>query len=134
MQALPVAILLCVAVNQVRLAFNQNLSPWSGGGFGMFSTTDAATDRHLHIYESSPAMRRELLVPAEFEDAARRALALPNDRWLRSLAVRMDEHFAISSASNLEIQVWSNHYDAETLQPHSQLLGHYRLHNDAIQP
>jgi hypothetical protein len=126
-----VAILLCVAVNQARLVFNEDLSPWSGGGFGMFSTTDAATDRHLHIYETTPALRRELSVPVDYEDDVRRALALPTERWLQLLAVRMGERFAIPSTSGLEIQVWSNRYQAETLQPRSRLLRHYRLHDAA---
>ena len=128
-QALPVVILLCVAVNQAQLVFNEGLSPWSGGGFGMFSTTDAATDRHLHIYETSPAMRRELSVPAEYEDDMRRALALPSDRWLQPLAVLMSARFVVPSTSGLEIQVWSRRYEAATLQPRGQLLRHYRLHN-----
>jgi hypothetical protein len=38
--ALPVALLLAVAGVQVTLTRTSGLSPWKGGGFGMFSTTD----------------------------------------------------------------------------------------------
>jgi hypothetical protein len=131
-QALPVILLLCVALNQLRLVFTQELSPWSGGGFGMFSTTDAATDRHLHAYESTPALRRELALPAEFEDDIRRALALPSERQLRSLAELLREELGVPSTSGLEILVWSNQYAAASLTPHSRLLRHYRAGDAAI--
>ena len=39
---LPVALLLVVAGVQVALVKTEGLSPWKGGGFGMFSTTDDA--------------------------------------------------------------------------------------------
>ena len=39
---LPVAVLLAVAARQVVLTHTAGLSPWKGGGFGMFSTTDDA--------------------------------------------------------------------------------------------
>jgi hypothetical protein len=57
-QLLPVLLLLCVALHQLRLVYTTDLSPWSGGGFGMFSTTDAPSDRHLYIYELKPSLRR----------------------------------------------------------------------------
>ena len=37
---LPVALLMAVATVQVILATAAGLTPWKGGGFGMFSTTD----------------------------------------------------------------------------------------------
>jgi hypothetical protein len=125
-QALPVVCLLCVALNQAYLVFTEGLSPWSGGGFGMFSTTDAVTDRHLHIYETSPALRRELAVPAALEDDIGRALALPNERQLQTLAELLREQLAVPSSSGLEIQVWSRQYAPGNLTPKSRLLRQHR--------
>jgi hypothetical protein len=40
-RGLPAAILILVALLQLYLTQTANLSPWKGGGFGMFGTTDA---------------------------------------------------------------------------------------------
>ena len=125
-QALPLVCLMCVATNQARLVYTEGLSPWSGGGFGMFSTTDAATDRHLHIYAVTPRLRRELAVPAELDDAVRRALTLPSERQLRALAALLTERVAQASPRSIEIQVWSNHYETADLRPQSRVLRFYR--------
>jgi hypothetical protein len=117
---------MCVAINQTRLVFTESLSPWSGGGFGMFSTTDAATDRHLHVYQVTSRLRRELNLPAELDDAVRRALTLPSERQLRMLAALLTEHLGRVSNRSIEIQVWSNHYETADLRPQSRVLRFYR--------
>ncbi len=38
-------ILVCVALTQITLSFAAGLTPWKGGGFGMFSSIDAAPMR-----------------------------------------------------------------------------------------
>ena len=125
-QVLPVVLLLCVALNQLRLVYFHDLSPWSGGGFGMFSTTDAATDRHLHIDEITPAWRREVEAPYDFEDAVRGVLALPSDAQMQKLAERMVARGLLNSGSSVEIQVWANRYDPEDLTPSSRPLRMYQ--------
>lgn len=40
-RGLPAAILILVALLQLYLSQTANLSPWKGGGFGMFGATDA---------------------------------------------------------------------------------------------
>jgi hypothetical protein len=125
-QLLPVLCLVCVALNQLRLVAFEQLSPWSGGGFGMFSTTDAATDRHIHVYEITPAWRREVRVPFEFEDTLRRALALPGDAQLENLTAQLIEQGFIARGSSVEIQVWANRYDSADLRPQSVPIRLYR--------
>ena len=44
---LPAIILVSIAGNQVRLVHSRDLSPWRGGGFGLFSTIDRATERRI---------------------------------------------------------------------------------------
>ena len=123
---MPVVLLVVVALNQVRLVYSDDLNPWSGGGFGMFSTSDTVADRHLHVYALSPAMRREHLPPEDLEEEVLRALTLPSDRRLRKLNQLLRERLGIASTSDLELQVWSRHYDADNLLPESRLLRHYR--------
>ena len=57
--ALPVALLLAVAGAQMTLARTAGLSPWKGGGFGMFSTTDDAGRRRVRVFVSAPDVRRK---------------------------------------------------------------------------
>ena len=42
--------LTMIAIGQIRNARSSNLSPWKGGGFGMFSNVDRPAVRFLHIY------------------------------------------------------------------------------------
>ena len=46
----------------------QDLTPWCGGGFGMFSTTDGRFARHLHVVAQSPGLRIELGIPAALDE------------------------------------------------------------------
>jgi len=54
---LPTLLLVAIAVNQLILANFFSLSPWLGGGYGMFSTTDVGSNRHIHIYAKSEGIK-----------------------------------------------------------------------------
>lgn len=45
----PVAVLVVVALLQMTLAHTVGLSPWKGGGFGMFSTVDSPDYRMVIV-------------------------------------------------------------------------------------
>lgn len=81
-----------MALHQVGLAQRAGLSAWTGGGFGMFSSTDAWGRRHLHAFAiAADGTRRELPIPELLGSAERRALALPDERRLRTLALALAE-------------------------------------------
>ncbi len=48
------AVLVLVACLQLWRAHTQHLTPWKGGGFGMFSTVDAPGQRILRTYLLTP--------------------------------------------------------------------------------
>ena len=50
---LPAIVLVVVALNQLRLAHTHQLSPWSGGGFGMFSLAHAIRGGRVMVVEVS---------------------------------------------------------------------------------
>jgi hypothetical protein len=111
--------LAIVATYQLYLAATVGLSPWSGGGFGMFSTTDAGANRHLHAFVLRPGIEREVAVPETLEALERRTLTLPSDANLRALALALadlptPDHGA---ATGVRIQVWRTHFDPITLAP-----------------
>ena len=121
---LPIAILVGVALSQIVLAQRADLSPWSGGGFGMFSTTDAGARRHLHVFVLRPGLERELPTPLELEELARRARALPTARNLRALAYEMAKLPTPDpgSPTGVRVEVWRTRFDPETLIPSSHIL------------
>ncbi len=123
-RTLPMALLFIVAAYQVALAHVAALSPWSGGGFGMFSTLDHGSRRHLHAFIVRPGLRREILPPAALADEVKRALTLPSEARLRALAgalaeIPTSDHGA---AAAVQVQVWHTRFDSETLTPTSYIL------------
>lgn len=126
---LPAVLLVAVASVQIVLACTAHLSPWSGGGFGMFASTDSPARRHLHAWALRPGLRSELEIPKELETPARRALALPVPSRMRPLAealARIEEEEGDPDAAPLEavsLQVFGASFDLDTLAPSGELLG-----------
>lgn len=121
---LPPALLVAVALNQLWLAFSADLTPWCGGGFGMFSTSDGRSSRHLHAWALGPSVRIELEIPIELDERVQAAAALPSDARLRALARDLAQ-YAVSDfepPESIRIEVFTTNYDAITLSPTAVLL------------
>ncbi len=87
------AVLVLVATSQVVIASTTDLTPWRGGGFGMFSTTDNHDQRFLRITAVTdsgatvPVDARELLqADSPVQDEIVRARARPTTGNLDALA------------------------------------------------
>jgi len=129
---LPWLLLVAVACAQIALARGWQLSPWLGGGFGMFSTTDAWARRHVHAYAIRPGVRRELDVTRCGGRALLRVLALPSDRHLRALTRCLAELPSPDEGplEAIELQVWGVRYDRATLEPQGVLLRGWEMRPD----
>ena len=114
---LPVALLLAVAGGQLVLVKTAGLSPWKGGGFGMFSTTDDAGRRHVRVFVSAPERSEELAIPPSLEDLARRAATLPSNaalsRLARGVVAREDRYER--PVDTVRIETWRIDYAPGTL-------------------
>jgi hypothetical protein len=123
LRALPALLLVAVALLQIWMVEKAGLSPWLGGGFGMFSTTDSWARRHLHAVALRPGLREELDVPDSLRTDVRRALALPSERHLRALARALEaieRESGDPDAAPLEaiaIGVYRVRFDPATLAP-----------------
>jgi hypothetical protein len=129
LRALPCLLLLAVAARQAWLVAHDDLSPWSGGGFGMFSTADAGPTRHLHAFVVRPGLLREIAPPRHLEGLVEATLTLPGESNLRALAREVaalptPDH---GPASAVRLQVWQTLHDPVTLAPRNRLLRAYEL-------
>ena len=133
---LPVALLVAVAGVQVLLAITAGLSPWKGGGFGMFSTTDDGGRRYVRIFVTAPERSEEIRVAPSLEDAARRAALLPRDAQLAYLARRVAdrERRYQRPVDAVRIQNWRVEYAPETLAATPRLMREFLYRVDPIPP
>jgi hypothetical protein len=121
---LPIALLIGVAGRQIWLTRSANLTPWSGGGFGMFSTIDGWGNRYLQAFAIRPGVWRDLEIPPPLLEVTRRVCAFPSEARLRALATALVDVPTpdVGPLEAIEIQVWSIDYDPVTLAPTGSLL------------
>jgi hypothetical protein len=116
--SLPTALLLVVAITQIVLAKAAHLSPWKGGGFGMFSTTDGTAFRYVRLFVDAPGRSEELNVTASLEMAAARAQLFPSDRFLKGLgeAAGARELRNGRDAATVRVEVWRVEFSDQPLR------------------
>lgn len=84
--ALPSLLLVAVAAAQMALSLNAGLSPWKGGGFGMFASNDGLPFRSVRVFVEAPSRSEEILIPPSLLPAAAAAVTFPRPQALESLA------------------------------------------------
>ena len=118
---------------QVVAAKTGPLSPWLGGGFGMFSTTDAPSRRHLHAVALREGLREEIELPEALSLFVRKAKSFPSEARLRALARELEAHLREEGdphAAPLEaiaISVYRTRFDRETLAPSGEPIASLRV-------
>lgn len=110
----PAALLLAVASTQVWLSTTSRLSPWKGGGFGMFASVDGLPFRSVRITISAPERSEELHVPPSLEDLAARTATFPHEAAMERLgrAVAARERRQGRPVRAVTIDVWRATYSA----------------------
>ena len=121
---LPVILLVTVAIVQIGLANYSFLSPWSGGGFGMFSTTDVGSARHVHIFAVTPSVRRELIPNTKHKKIVDQLLVFPADYRIKNFSEQLKNIFYIPEEGDvkLDIQVWKKTFNPRSLEPTSEII------------
>lgn len=124
---IPPLLLLLVAGIQIYLAKTANLTPWKGGGFGMFSTNDGNANRFLRIVVSGPQRSEELLLQGNLEDLAARVQMFPGDNQLTELAkgILQDQHKKKLPADTIYIEVFRTEFKKDTLQANTERIREY---------
>jgi hypothetical protein len=130
--ATPAALLVLVATGQMALSGVAALTPWKGGGFGMFSTNDHAAHRTIRIIVTARDRSEEIAISPSLEDAASRAAMLPGRRELERLArlVVERERRHGRPAEAVRIECWRTEYDPTTLVATRRALCHFLFRVD----
>ena len=115
---LPAAALVTVALAQVWLVRTAALSPWKGGGFGMFATTDGTAFRRVRLYVEAVERSEEITVPPSLEERASRAGLFPSNVSLTHLAeaVAARERRNGRPVSSVRVEVWGTDFSGEPLR------------------
>lgn len=112
-------MLVAVGALQLVLAHRDGLSPWKGGGFGMFSTLDGRPHRVLRVRVDAPDRSEELVVPPALEHAAAGVEMLPTparlERFAREIAALERRHGR--AIERVYLEVWRTEFDRNSLVP-----------------
>ena len=127
--AFPAVVLAVVAATQIVMTEVQMLSPWKGGGFGMFATLDARPFRYVRMFVRAPERSEELAVPPSLEDLAASAEIMPTatlfERLARAVVAR--EHRRGRPANEVRLELWRVDFAAGSLAPRDHLLRRYEF-------
>ena len=125
----PSLLLVVVALCQVGLAYTVDLSPWLGGGFGMFSTVDDGMNRSLRVFLLRKGQEEEETLPAALADLERRVRVLPSPAQLSALATAIAAAYvdAEERPDAVRIEVWRTRFEVNNLTPRRQRLREFVL-------
>lgn len=84
--AFPSLLLVAVAVVQIVRAHTHGQSPWKGGGFGMFSTSDTPEARFVRTVLVSPQGEFPVPLPDSLRDEVTLARTVPTSANVSDLA------------------------------------------------
>ncbi len=117
MRALPAMLLVIVALTQIGIARCDHLTPWKGGGFGMFASLDHGAFRGVDVMVEAPDRSEQLDLPPSLADPAARAANYPADWLLRRLAsqVAARERRHGRPVTRVRIVVWGTTFDPMSL-------------------
>jgi hypothetical protein len=118
-------LLLALALAQIAGWAAYGLTPWKGGGFGMFATNDHGAFRRVRVIQRTPEGERPVPVPDELERLRRRAREAPREANLRRLGEAMRE--LAPELGPLRVEVWRTEFAREDLTPHRALVASAEL-------
>ena len=119
LRELPSALLVALACAQLALAFGAQLSPWKGGGFGMFATNDHGAFRSVRVYALRGGEERRVEIPSELRRRELKTRELPSQAALRRLARALAAE--APDAEALRAEVWLTEFDGALRPAHRKL-------------
>jgi hypothetical protein len=116
------ALLVALALAQIGAWRGIGLSPWKGGGFGMFATNDHGAFRSVRVVELAAGAERPVALPGTLDRLRRHAREVPHEANLRRLAEALRE--AAPGLGALRVEVWRTEFRSADLSPHLVPVAH----------
>ncbi len=113
-------LLFGLALAQVAGFATFGLSPWKGGGFGMFSTNDHGGFRGVRVLELSSGGERRVALPQSLERLERHVREAPRRSNLERLTAELRR--ATPGLGPLRVEVWRTQFSAADLTPERVLV------------
>ncbi len=113
-------LLVALALAQIAGFYGYGLSPWKGGGFGMFSTNDHGGFRSVRVIELAPTGERRVELPQAHERLVRHTREAPHAGNLLQLAEAI--RAGAPGLGALRIEVWRTEFAADDLAPRRVLV------------
>ena len=113
-------LLVVVAGSQIGLAKTVGMTPWKGGGFGMFSTLDHGAYRGVDVVIEAPDRSEAQDIPPSLEELAARAATCPSDWLLRHLAegIAARERRYERPVTTVRLTVWRTEFESDDARRH----------------
>ena len=118
---LPPVLLCLVAFSQVYLVRAQNLSPWKGGGFGMFSTNDDEA-RRIEVWVIESEGERQIDTTRDIR--VMQIAAFPTEERLIAMGRKIGEVQRARGADVKRVRVaaWRRDFVLRTMEPRQVLI------------
>ncbi len=82
-------LVVAIAANQMYLAHTRDLSPWKGGGFGMFGSSDHPSHRFLAVEATAADGQTVEIRPGVDANTMRRLRVMPDRALLDQVAAQV---------------------------------------------
>lgn len=119
------ALLVVLALAQIGAWRGIGLSPWKGGGFGMFATNDHGAFRMVRVVELAAGGERRVALPGDLDRLRRHAREVPRETNLRRLAEALRAR--VPSLGALRVEVWRTEFESADLAPRLALVARAEL-------
>lgn len=115
---LPALLLAAVALHQLHAVRTYDLTPWKGGGFGMFASTDVGPARRLEVSLLRGASSVRVQVPEAVREQAGAVRRLPTQERLEALGRAVGAALPDSAGvyRAIRVEFWRIHFD-DALEP-----------------
>jgi hypothetical protein len=117
-KSIPSLLLLTVAVAHAWRVAVQDLTPWKGGGFGMFSTVDSCGGRPLEVVATVGGIAHLVRFSRADEGLLRLVVTLPSKDHLHFLVATAESRlWRVHSLSPPSISRWTPSSQCEAVIP-----------------
>lgn len=136
------AVMLMMMCLQYVLIQTVHISPWKGGGFGMFSTINTPISHIVRVYNNSNGKKTPVLIPESLKpfeknirhiaagyniDALKKALQ--KEKWILKdstlILANEKDSLPLTQLNSLTVELWRYKFDIETKRFYSVFIESY---------